>query len=87
MFAQQNTLGPWIADTVESAEELLVCALAHPFSAGPSVLISAKNEAGQALVQRYGFRETSSSLHTRRGLPVPSMQRAMIYGQESMALG
>jgi len=87
LFAQPRMLGPWVASTASDAEKLLVQALSLPFENGPSVSIPAMNEEGLQLLRGYHFSQRSFDHYMRRGAPLQSGQRAMIYAQASPALG
>ncbi len=80
-------LGPWVACTVQDAEKSMCYAFALHFECGVVADIPANNEAGRALLERYGFREAEVNIHMRRGPIVALLHRSMIYGLESMALG
>ncbi len=87
LFAQERSIGPWVARTARDAECLLAWALTLPFSEGAaSVNISSENSEGEALLERNGFVRQRILSHMLRGRKV---ERAMqnIYGQASFALG
>ncbi|HEY4386830.1 MAG TPA: GNAT family N-acetyltransferase [Ktedonobacteraceae bacterium] len=87
LFAQERTLGPWIAQTSTDAENLLLSAFSLSFDTGmPYVLVSPMHQQALALLQRYGFRQQRQLSHMRLGPSLPR-QRTMIYGQASFALG
>ena len=86
LIAQAQTIGPWVAHSVEDAEQLLQCALALPYSAEPVVFVSARNIAALTLLARYGFVQTRSLGHMRRGLPVQRGRETTLYGQASLGL-
>jgi len=87
LVAQPHSLGPWVASTPEDAKKLLLAAFTLSFPRGISNTFPASNQAGRELLQRYGFQEATPSCHMRLGVPVQAMQRSMIYGQGSMAIG
>ena len=87
LLAQSGTLGPWVADTKEDAERLLVSALAFAFQKGPDVFVSAANEDALALLERYGFSEQRRLRHMRRGEKVQRGRTTAIYGQASLGFG
>lgn len=81
-----RTLGPWIANTPEGAEALLLHALALPFEHGPDVTIPVVNNAGVQLLKRYQFRQVSIMRYMWRGAPVQT-QRTLTYAETSPAPG
>lgn len=87
LFAQESSIGPWVARTVKDAECLLARALTLPFAQGVvSVNISVANSEGAKLLERYGFSHHHTLSHMRRGKAV-SRNLQKIYGQASFALG
>lgn len=87
LLAQQNTLGPWVADNREAAESLLLHALTLSFASAPQVFVSAHHHAALTLLQRYGFQQQRTLSHMRRGQPVQRGRRTTIYGQISLGMG
>jgi hypothetical protein len=88
IFVQSGSIGPWVADSVESAEQLLVHALASlSFERSLSVTLPASNSEGQQLLQHYGFNQQGMNYSMRRGAPVPFRQLSKLYGEASPALG
>ena len=87
LIAQSHTIGPWVAGSVEDAEQLLQCALALPYSAEPVVFVSAHNADAVTLLARYGFVQARSLSHMRKGLPVQRGRETTLYGQASLGFG
>lgn len=87
IFAQARSLGPWVAETPEDAETLLLSALQLPFEGSPMVNLATAHEQGNALLRHYGFVVLRNLPHMRRGEPALLRKRTMIYGQTSFALG
>jgi GNAT superfamily N-acetyltransferase len=87
LFAQESSIGPWVARTVKEAECLLARALGLSFEQSViSVNISVANSEGAILLERYGFSLHHTLSHMRRGKAV-SRDLQKIYGQASFALG
>lgn len=88
LIAQSAKLGPWVAESYEDAERLLLRALDLPFTNDtPSVIIPAVNRDAERLLLRYGFSQQRSLAHMRLGDPVPKRDRTKFYGQPSFAIG
>jgi len=87
LFAQAQTLGPWVARTPAAAEALLATALPLPFEGAPSALAPSSNADATTLLLRYGFSPRRSLRRMRRGGAAHPGQRAMLYGQASLAIG
>lgn len=87
LVARYGQLGPWIAATVADAEQLLLQALALPFSSPPTVSLSARHHAGLDLLARYDFRLQRALPHMRRGQPLQRDSQHGIYGMDSLGLG
>jgi GNAT superfamily N-acetyltransferase len=87
LIAQEQRIGPWTAANLATAEELLKAALQLPFQDPPKVLIPTSNQAGAAMLVRYGFLLQDTLDHMRRGGSVNPIQRQQIFGQASFALG
>jgi GNAT superfamily N-acetyltransferase len=87
LFAQVETIGPWVASDPESAEALLAAALPLQFESGPRVLIPGANSSGSALLLRYGFSPQRALRHMRRGGDGSPARRELLYGQASFAIG
>jgi GNAT superfamily N-acetyltransferase len=87
LFAQESSIGPWVACTVKEAECLLARALTLPFERSViSINISVANSEGIMLLERYGFSHHHTLTHMRRGKVVDRDLRK-VYGQASFALG
>jgi GNAT superfamily N-acetyltransferase len=87
LFAQAQTLGPWVARTPAAAEALLATALVLPFEGSPSALAPNSNADAATLLLRHGFSPRRSLRRMRRGGEAPPGQRALLYGQASLAIG
>ena len=87
LFAQKRTIGPWVARSVEEAEQLLQCALTLPYSIEPAVFVSAHNADALTLLARYGFVQARSLSHMRKGLSVKRRRATTLYGQASLGFG
>ena len=87
LIAQSSVLGPWVADTVEEAERLLVHALTLSFKNRPGMFVSARHEDALRLFERYGFMQQRTLSHMRRGEKVQRGRYTTLYGQASLGLG
>jgi GNAT acetyltransferase-like protein len=87
LFAQVETIGPWVAGDRDSAEALLTAALQLQFEPAPRVLIPGANSSGSALLQRYGFSPQRTLRHMRRGRDASPTHRELLYGQASFTVG
>jgi predicted N-acetyltransferase YhbS len=87
LIAQEQKIGPWTAANLTSAQSLLDAALRLPFGDPPKVLIPTSNQAGSAMLVRYGFVLQTTLDHMRRGGERNPMKRKQIFGQASYALG
>ena len=87
LIAQSNTLGAWISTNRQDAETLLRQALTLPFQKQTTVLTPVNNEVAFSLLKHYGFTDVRTLRHMRRGQPVTSQQREVVYGQVSFGLG
>jgi GNAT superfamily N-acetyltransferase len=86
ILAQNATIGPWIATSVQVAEDLLQAALNLPFDSVPRVLLPGANTQGLELLKRYGFKDSRVVRHMVKG-PIPKRARKAIYSQVSYSLG
>lgn len=87
LIAQERRIGPWVAESYDDAERLLIHALTLPFEDNvPLTIIPACNRNAERLLTRYGFRPLRTLHHMRLGSPV-RRERIKIYGQASFALG
>lgn len=87
LIAQSSVLGPWVADTVDDAERLLVNALTLSFKNRPGMFVSARHENALHLFTRYGFSQQRTLSHMRRGQKVQRGRATTLYGQASLGLG
>ncbi len=62
-------------------------AASRPIAAGVQVLVPGSNHAAPSLLDRYGFTAQRTLSHMRLGGTGPLVDRALIYGQASFALG
>ncbi|GAC1456334.1 MAG: hypothetical protein PVS3B3_28200 [Ktedonobacteraceae bacterium] len=87
LIAQTRTIGPFVARSVEDAEQLLQQALTLAYRAEPIVFVSAHNADAFALLAHYGFTQARSLHHMRKGLPVERGRATTLYGQASLGFG
>lgn len=87
LIAQEQKIGPWVSGDLPAAQALLEAALRLPFGDPPKVLIPTTNQAGSAMLVRYGFILQSTLDHMRRGGATNPVQRQKVFGQASYALG
>ena len=87
LFAQTQTLGPWVARTLADAEALLAAALPLQYDGAPGAIVPAANGDASKLLLRYGFSPLRSLRHMRRGGNAAPGQRVLLYGQASLAIG
>jgi hypothetical protein len=87
LFAQPQVLGPWAAHTPADAEALLAAALALPFDGAIRTLTPSSNADAAKLLMRFGFSPRRLLHRMRRGGDAPAGQRALLYGQASLAIG
>lgn len=79
-------LGPWVAENVEFARDLLSAALSKAFGA-TIVALPGLNHEGVELLRNTGFHETPSSLRMRRGPVAAGGRVSTIYGLAGGAIG
>ena len=89
LVAQRTqTLGPWLASNVETAEKLLSQSLnVVRFETHPEVLVSGSNVAAIKILEGFGFKEQRRLKHMRMGENVKRERATKIYGQASLGLG
>lgn len=87
LFAQRQVIGPWAARAPAAAEELLRAGLALGFEGPPRVVAPGSNPAAAAMLMRYGFSPWRSLSHMRLGGDGPPGNRALYYGQTTLAVG
>ncbi len=86
LIAQPHRLGPWLADSPETAESLLVQALPL-FAANTQVVVPACNQEATALLERAGFAPGRRWHSMRRG-GIPDLQRRQwLYGYANFYFG
>lgn len=86
VMASPRSIGPWVAHDSQTAEQLLLSALALPFETEPSVIAPDANTAAGTLLARYGFRAVRRTVHMRRGPETP-VSYHKLYAQVSFAVG
>jgi hypothetical protein len=86
-IAQMHTIGPWVASTIQDAEQLLQYALTLPYDVGPVVFVSAQNHQALNLLERYGYSASRALSHMRKGRPVERSRATTLYGQASLGFG
>lgn len=88
LIVQWRRIGPWVADTPAVAEALLAAALRLPYPYGtPMTIVSTVNEEGVHLLQGAGFHSERPHRHMRRGGACNPIERRLIYGLTSFAIG
>lgn len=87
IVAQQDALGPWIAQTPAEAEALLVHALKQPFEQSPGVRVRTSHTAVIGLLKKYGFSERRAFKHMRYGNREPVQQKEKLYALATAAIG
>ncbi len=87
MFAKPLGIGPFVAQRVEDAAELLETALSLHYDDLPAIRIPSTNIDGIALIERLGFQELRALPHMRRGGTGPVGDHARLYGLYSYAIG
>jgi N-acetylglutamate synthase-like GNAT family acetyltransferase len=83
-FLRSTVVGPWVAGSAASAEQLLATCIAgrhEPLRA----FVPGCNAAAGEMLRRRGFNRTRLLRHMTRGEPAP--RREFIYGQASLAHG
>ncbi len=86
-IAQFHVIGPWVADTKEDAERLLVHALTLPFQSKPNVFVSAHNTDALSLLTRYGFAQQRTLSHMWAGKHIARNRSTTLFGQASLGFG
>lgn len=87
LVAQERTLGPWVARSPEAAGALLAHAMSRSSVPGLQALVPTANHTAPALLERYGFKAQRTLSHMRLGGTGSPVDRALVYGQASFALG
>ena len=87
IVAQQDALGPWIAQTPVEGEALLLHALALPFEQAPAVRTHTSHTAAVHILTKYGFSERRIFKHMYHGSKEPLQQKDQLYALASSALG
>ncbi len=87
LVAQQNVIGPWIANDYSVARRLLSRSLEFPFEEEPFVYTSEANMQATKLLNEFGFTPQRSLRHMRRGSKIHRERMTKIYGQASLGLG
>jgi GNAT superfamily N-acetyltransferase len=86
-IAQFHVIGPWVANSKDDAERLLVHALALPFESKPNVFVSARNTAALNVLARYGFAQQRTLSHMWLGKHIARNRATTLYGQTSLGFG
>lgn len=87
LIAQERRLGPWLADTADVAEQLLLQALSLPLARPLQVLSFAEHQEAPALLTRWGFSPSRTLQRMRRGGTAMIHNTRWIYGISSFMLG
>lgn len=87
VIAQMHTIGPWVASTVEDAEQLLRQALNLSYSIVPTVFVSAQNHDALNLLVHYSYSSSRTLSHMRKGPLVARSRATTLYGQASLGFG
>lgn len=87
LIAQRSVLGPWVANTSEDAERLLIGALKLPYKSGPGIFVSIQHKNALGLFERHGFSQQRTLRHMRRGKEIQRARSTAIYGQASLGFG
>ena len=74
IIAQSSTIGPWVAQSEDSAENLLQAVMGLPFEKTPRVLLPGKNKSGLKLLQSYGFCKENTLRYMVKGV-IPKRHR------------
>lgn len=86
IYAQNTTIGPWVASSAPVAEQLLMCVQALPFVDGATVNVAQANSEALHILEHHGFRCARVLSHMQRGIAA-RRDLTHIYGQTSFALG
>jgi GNAT superfamily N-acetyltransferase len=84
--ARRWGLGPWGARTLEAAQALLAAHADLPIGV-LRALVPGENEAGRAMLARYGFVQRRVVRHMRRGALDRAPRWSQVYGKASFCLG
>ena len=87
LITQERRLGPWLSDTADVAERLLLQALSLPLARPLQVLSFAEHHEAQALLTRWGFSSGRTLQRMRRGGTAAIHNIRWIYGISSFILG
>lgn len=87
LLVQASVLGPWIAQSQEVAERLLLAGLALPFQEAPQVFVAAEHSDALALFTGYGFTVQRSLQHMYKGTRIARPRTTTIFGQASLGFG
>jgi predicted N-acetyltransferase YhbS len=86
LFARA-VVGPWVAEEVATADELLAVARALPAQEPLRVLVPRSNHGACDLLARHGLQSIRKLRHMRRGGTAPPGRSECLYGQVSFGLG
>ncbi len=87
IVAQQDALGPWIAQTPADAEALLVHSLTQPFEQAPGVRVYTSHTIAINLLKKHGFSERRLFKHMFYGDREPVQQKGKLYALATAAIG
>lgn len=87
IVAQQDVLGPWIAQTPADAEALLVHSLTQPFEQAPGVRVYTSHTIAINLLKKHGFSERRLFKHMFYGDREPVQQKGKLYALATAAIG
>lgn len=87
LIAQESRLGPWLADTADVAEQVLLQALSLPLARPLYVLSFAEHQEAHALLTRQGFSAGRTLQRMRRGGTASMHNIRWIYGMSSFMFG
>ena len=87
ILAQAHRLGPWLADTPEIAEALLLQALQLSFSQSPKVIVPEYNQDASSLLKRAGFMPEQYWQSMCLGGISDLQRRQWLYGYGNLYVG
>ncbi len=82
-IAQGWMVGPWLAESATDAEALLQAALTLEYDEPPRVIFNDSNAQVRSIIERYGFTQSRSIAHMRRGGNAEPRNLQALYGQAS----
>lgn len=87
LLAQASVLGPWIAQSGEVAEKLLLAGLNLPFQDVSQVFVASEHSDALALLTLHGFTIQRSLQHMYKGTKIARPRTTTIFGQTSLGFG